>query len=231
MKPKHEGKKVVVGVTGSIASIIVPYYIKHIQQHLTSDVQVMMTPCAQAFVTPMTFEVYCNKPVIHNFWKSSYGLQVPHNQLGKSADLFIVLPATVNFIGKLASGVADNVLLAAMMASRSPAVIFPTMNEVAWSHPFLQRNLNTLREAGYIIPEPDVIENYFYPDSKSYTVHEVNHFMQTIDEILSNHHNPYSKQVGDIAESFPPQAIEGMLAGMPVTGGLPESPPFGVDQR
>ncbi|MCL2703807.1 MAG: bifunctional phosphopantothenoylcysteine decarboxylase/phosphopantothenate--cysteine ligase CoaBC [Defluviitaleaceae bacterium] len=147
-------KTVVLGVTGSIAA----YKAADIISHLTKkgcDVNVIMTKAAAKFITPLTFQTLTkNKVYVDMFEEIAYG-DVRHISLAQRADCFVIAPATANIIGKIASGIADDMLSTVVMAVQNkPVIICPAMNTAMYENAVTQRNINKLREYGYQFVEP-----------------------------------------------------------------------------
>lgn len=135
---------IVLGVSGSIACYKALEILRLLVQKGFS-VQVIMTSSATEFVSPLSFEILSQNPVILDLGQPSREQQIQHIELAK-ADLFLIAPATANTISKLANGIADNVLLAAVLASQAPIFIAPAMNTNMYMHPQLQNNLQHLQD-------------------------------------------------------------------------------------
>lgn len=165
MKPLA-GKTVLLGVTGSIAAFKAPHIVTRLTA-LGANVVVAMTENATRFVTPLTFESLSGNETIVGMWPEKRSSSVPaedasspdrlrHVRLAESTSLAIVAPATANIIGKLASGVADDFLSTELMAATCPVVIAPAMNVNMMNSAANTDNLETLRNRGFLIIEPDV---------------------------------------------------------------------------
>ncbi len=144
-------KRVLLGVTGSIAC----YKIVDLASKLTQAgalVDVILTESAARFVTPLSFRSVTGRPVYTDMWQLDD--HVRHVGLGESADLMLIAPATANTIGKLAHGLADNLLTVTALAARCPVVVAPAMDGGMWEHPATQANVATLRERGVAIIGP-----------------------------------------------------------------------------
>lgn len=141
-------KNIVVGVTGGIAC----YKTIEIVNRLKKDgygVDVIMTRAAQEFVTPLTFQTVSGNAVITEMFDAVARWDTMHIELAKKADLFVIVPATANVIGKVASGIADDMLTTTIMAARCPKLIFPAMNTAMYENPIVQDNMEKLRRFGY----------------------------------------------------------------------------------
>jgi len=148
-----EGKEIVLGVTGGIAA----YKAVELLRLLTkagANVQVIMTRSAQEFVAPLTFQTLSMNPVHTELFNLISEQEIGHISLADRADLFIVAPATANFIGKLANGIADDLLTTTVMATKAPVLIAPAMNVNMYENPLYRENEEKLRRLGYRLVEP-----------------------------------------------------------------------------
>jgi len=144
---------VVLGVTGSIAA----YKAAEIVSRLTKldiDVRVILTEGGARFITPLTLETLSLSPVHTDQFSREAPYEVEHVSLAKAADVFLVAPATADFIGKAANGVADDLLTTTFLATRAKVLIAPAMNTNMLAHPAVQQNLETLRGRGCVVIEP-----------------------------------------------------------------------------
>ena len=147
-------KNIVLGVTGSIAAYKAVEVVSSLVKH-GNRVTVIMTSCAQRFVTPVTFQTISKNKVITDLFVDSENYDPEHVALAEQADLIVVAPATANFIGKIASGIADDALTCTVMAARTPVIIAPAMNDSMYLNPIVQDNLKKLMKLGYKIIEPE----------------------------------------------------------------------------
>ena len=148
-----KGKRVLLGVTGSIAAYKAVYLLRLLVKE-GAGVQVIMTPVAREFVGPVTFAALSGKPVLSDFFDSRGGDWNSHVEMGVSADLMLIAPVTATTIGKMAHGIADNLLITTYLSTRCPVLIAPAMDLDMYSHPSTRRNLEILRESGVMIIEP-----------------------------------------------------------------------------
>ena len=148
------GKKVTVGLTGGIACYKVPYLIRALTK-ADAEVQVIMTDAACEFITPLTMETVSQRPVARHMFPSERYVATRHIDLAQWADLLIIAPATANFIGKVSSGICDDLLTTVVCAATSPVMIAPAMNPQMWGNPITQRNVAMLKELGYLFVGPD----------------------------------------------------------------------------
>lgn len=149
-----KGKHIVVGITGGIAAyksaVLVRLLVK-----AGAEVQVIMTPNAREFITPVTLSTLSGRPVISEFFTANTGQWNSHVDLGLWADAFVVAPATASTIAKMATGVADNMLVTSYLSTRAPRLIAPAMDFDMMLHPTTRRNLETLRSDGVHIVEAE----------------------------------------------------------------------------
>lgn len=147
-----KGKKIVLGVTGSIAAykaaMLVRLFVKE-----GAEVQVVMTPAAKEFITPLTLSTLSGKPVLSEFFNDASGAWHSHVELGLWADAMIVAPATASTLGKMASGIADNLLVTTYMSMKAPVFIAPAMDLDMYAHPATRHNIEVLKEYGNHIIE------------------------------------------------------------------------------
>ncbi len=141
-------KTVLIGVSGGIAA----YKAIEVVNQLHKDgisVKVIMTRSAQEFVTPLTFQTMSHNKVATDMFDPIDKWDTQHIDLAKEADVFAIVPATANVIGKIASGIADDMLTTTVTAARSPVLIFPAMNTAMYENPIVQDNLQKLKKFGY----------------------------------------------------------------------------------
>ena len=149
-----EGKTVVVGVCGGIAAYKVVEVVSRLQK-LHADVNVIMTESAAKFVTPLTFRSISHNPVISDMFDDPVKWDIQHISLATKADIIVVAPATANIIGKVANGIADDMLSTTIMATKATVVFVPAMNTNMYENPIVQENIKKLSERGYIFLEPE----------------------------------------------------------------------------
>ena len=147
------GKKIILGITGSIAAYKAAYLIRAFIKK-GAEVQVVITPAGKEFITPLTLATLSCNPVISEFFSNRDGTWNSHVDLGIWADAMIVAPATASTIGKMANGIADNMLVTTYLSCKAPVFIAPAMDLDMYSHPSTQQNLNRLRSFGNHIIEP-----------------------------------------------------------------------------
>ena len=147
------GKKIVLGITGSIAAYKACYLIRGLVKR-GAEVQVVITPAGKEFITPITLSALTSKPVISDFFAQRDGTWNSHVDLGLWADAMIVAPATASTIGKMANGIADNMLVTTYLSAKAPVFVAPAMDLDMYAHPSTQANLDKLRSYGNHIIEP-----------------------------------------------------------------------------
>ncbi|MGH2454808.1 MAG: bifunctional phosphopantothenoylcysteine decarboxylase/phosphopantothenate--cysteine ligase CoaBC [Candidatus Limnocylindria bacterium] len=149
------GRRIVVGVTGSIAAYKAVALVRMLSDH-GAVVDVAMTPSAARFVTPLTFASLTHRPVVDDVLTLGDEQQIAHVELAESADAIVIAPATANMLAALAAGLVQDAVSAIACASRAPVVLAPAMDAGMWTHPATQRNVETLRGFGYVLVEPEV---------------------------------------------------------------------------
>ncbi len=149
-----EGKVITLGVTGGIAV----YKVADLASKLSglgASVHTIMTRSALEFVSPITFETLTKNPVHTDLFSSSRRFNIPHIELATSADLMLIAPATANILGKLAHGIADDLLTTAVLAAKCPILICPAMNVNMYANQVVQDNISRLKNYGYHFVEPE----------------------------------------------------------------------------
>lgn len=147
-------KTVVIGVSGGIAVYKTLDVISRLKK-LGVNVNVIMTKSATEFVTPLSFQSLSQNYVVCDMFEDPKTWDVEHISLAKRADLFLIAPATANVIGKMANGIADDMLTTTVMATKAKVLIAPAMNTNMFENPIVQRNITTLKELGYNFVEPE----------------------------------------------------------------------------
>ena len=147
-----DGKKILLGVTGSIAGYKSAQIIRLLVKQ-GAEVKVVMTPLAKEFITPLTLATLAKNPILVDFFDPTNGNWNSHVKLGMWADAYVIAPASANTIGKMANGIADNLLLTSYLSAKCPVFIAPAMDLDMFAHPAMQRNLETLRSFGNLVIE------------------------------------------------------------------------------
>jgi phosphopantothenoylcysteine decarboxylase/phosphopantothenate--cysteine ligase len=147
------GKKIILGITGSIAAYKACYIIRGLVKK-GAEVQVIITEAGKEFITPITLSALTSKPVISEFFAGRDGTWNNHVDLGLWANAMLIAPATASTIGKMANGIADNLLTTAYLSAKAPVFIAPAMDLDMYAHPSTQHNLERLRSFGNYIIEP-----------------------------------------------------------------------------
>jgi phosphopantothenoylcysteine decarboxylase/phosphopantothenate--cysteine ligase len=148
-----KGKNILIGVTGGIAAYKSATIIRLLVKN-GADVRVIMTEHAQEFITPLTLSTLSKNPVYTEFFNQQNGDWNSHVDLGLWAHLFLIAPATANTIGKMANGIADNLLITTYLSARCPVFVAPSMDMDMLSHPSTIINIETLKAFGNTILEP-----------------------------------------------------------------------------
>jgi phosphopantothenoylcysteine decarboxylase/phosphopantothenate--cysteine ligase len=152
MEMDLQGRHILLGITGSIAAYKAVLVLRQLV-HAGAQVTVVMTSSAQQFIAPLTFQVLSRRPVYTSLFDPSE--EIRHLTLAERVDMILIAPATANVIGKLANGIADDLLTTLAVASSSPMVIAPAMDGDMWTHPVLQRNLSVLDGLGVQVLSPE----------------------------------------------------------------------------
>ena len=153
MKSVVENKHVLLGVTGSIAAYKAPS-VARLLRKAGADVKTVMTGSAQKLVGPTTFRALTGNPVYTQMFLSNEQDSLTHISLAEWTDILVVVPATANIIGKIACGIADDLLSTVIMACDCPIGFAPAMNDKMFNNPIVQRNLVTLEKFGYFLLQP-----------------------------------------------------------------------------
>lgn len=152
-----KGKKIVIGVTGSIAAFKIPALIRLLKKE-GAEVKVIMTPAARDFVTPLTLSTLSGNPAITESFNPADGSWNSHVELGQWADIYLFAPVSANTLGKMAHGIADNFLLTSYLSAKCPVFFAPAMDLDMFRHPTTQANIKTLQSFGNVLIEPTVGE-------------------------------------------------------------------------
>ncbi len=149
-----KGKEIVLGITGCIAA----YKAAELVRSLVcsgAQVHAVMTKNAQEFISPLTIQTLTNRPVYAELFNLHREQEISHISLAERADILVIAPATANCIGKIACGIADDLLTTVVMATKAPVLICPAMNVNMWENPVLQNNILTLKKTGCFFIEPE----------------------------------------------------------------------------
>lgn len=149
LKDKH----IIIGITGSIAAYKAAILIRLLVK-AGAEVKVIMTPMAKQFITPLTLATLAKNPILVDFYNPENGDWNSHVDLGMWADLYLIAPASANTIGKMANGIADNLLLTTYLSAKCPVCVAPAMDLDMYAHPANLKNLETLKSYGNRIVEP-----------------------------------------------------------------------------
>lgn len=154
MKRKLSNKRIVLGVSGSIAAYKACELASRLVEH-GAQLQVAMTHSAAELVGPATFEAISGQRVVRHMFEPLQNPDVEHIQVALNADLFVIAPATANIIAKMAHGIADDWLTTTLLATRAPVLVAPAMNTNMYTHPATQQNIETLKARGVRFVGPD----------------------------------------------------------------------------
>lgn len=177
------GKKIILGITGSIAAYKACYLIRGLMKQ-GAEVQVVITPAGKEFITPITLSALTGKPVISEFFAQRDGTWNSHVDLGLWADAMLIAPATASTIGKMANGIADNMLITTYLSAKAQVFIAPAMDLDMYAHAATQQNLETLRSYGNRIIEPGIGELASHLVGKG-RMEEPENILRVLDEYFS----------------------------------------------
>jgi phosphopantothenoylcysteine decarboxylase/phosphopantothenate--cysteine ligase len=178
-----KGKHIILGISGSIAAYKAAVLLRLLVKE-GAEVQVVITPAGKEFITPVTLSALSGKPIISEFFGTSDGTWNSHVDLGLWADLMLVAPATATTLGKMANGIADNMLITTYLSAKCPVMIAPAMDLDMFVHPSTQRNLNILKEYGHVILDPATGELASGLEGKG-RMEEPAHIMEKVVDLLS----------------------------------------------
>lgn len=148
-----KGKHIILGISGGIAAYKAATLLRLLVRN-GAEVQVVMTPAGKEFITPVTLSALSGRPVVSEFFTANSGEWHSHVDLGLWADLMVIAPATASTIAKMATGVADNMLITTYLSAKEQVIVAPAMDLDMFAHPSTQRNLTTLKDDGVIVIEP-----------------------------------------------------------------------------
>lgn len=146
---------IVIGITVGIAAYKACGIVSYLKK-MGANVDVIMTKNATEFITPLTLETLSNNKVIVDMFDRADYMDVKHISLARKANLFLVVPATANIIGKIANGIADDMLSTTIMATKAPVILAPAMNNGMYENKIVQSNIKKLKQYGYYFIEPNV---------------------------------------------------------------------------
>ena len=188
-----KGKKIVLGITGSIAAYKACYIIRGLIK-CGAEVQVVITPAGKEFITPITLSALTSKPVISEFFAQRDGTWNSHVDLGLWADAMLIAPATASTIGKMANGIADNMLITTYLSAKAPVFVAPAMDLDMYAHPSTQKNLDILRSYGNHIIEPATGELASHLVGKG-RMEEPENIVRVLDEFFSTNSDLQGKKI------------------------------------
>jgi phosphopantothenoylcysteine decarboxylase/phosphopantothenate--cysteine ligase len=148
------GKSIVLGVAGGIAAYQTVEIVAQLRNRL-ADVYVIMTRAATQFISPLSLETVSLHPVVTDMFSEPKPWNIPHLSLAQIADIFFIAPATAKIIGKIANGIADDMLSTTVMATKAPVLIAPAMNEKMWTNAVVKSNVERLKKLGYHFVGPE----------------------------------------------------------------------------
>lgn len=188
-----QGKKIVLGITGSIAAYKACYLIRGLIKQ-GAEVQTVITPAGKEFITPLTLSTLTGKPVVSEFFDRRDGSWHSHVKLGLWADAMLIAPASASTIGKMANGIADNMLITTYLSMKAPVFIAPAMDLDMYAHPSTQKNLNTLRSYGNHIIEPTTGFLASHLEGKG-RMEEPDKIIETLDRFFAGKNDLQGKRI------------------------------------
>lgn len=178
-----KNKNILIGITGGIAAYKICDVISYLKRN-DVNVDVIMTENATKFITPLTIETLAKSRVVVDMFHEKEHIDVEHISLARKADLVLIAPATANIIGKLASGIADDMLSTTIMATKAPVLIAPAMNNGMYENKIVQDNIKKLKKYGYQFIDP--VEGNLACGYKAVgKLADRNTIIENIDRILS----------------------------------------------
>lgn len=150
--------RLLVGVSGSVAVLNLPAYLAALRAELAREVRVIMTSAAASMLPPSTVALVCDGVFLEQ--RPTAEKRPGHIELARWGEMFIILPATANVIGQAANGLGSNLLTTTVLASPRPVIFCPNVHDLMWSKTAVQRNVQTLRDDGHIVIEPEVATAY-----------------------------------------------------------------------
>jgi len=147
-------RRMLLCASGAYICYGLPRIVLHLLRHVADDVQVVLSPTAAKLVSPYALEVASRNRVFVEMDDCGDGIYVPHIELGRNVDLIVVFPATVNILGKVANGIADELISALILAAEVPVIFVPVSNPAMIDHPAVQRNIERLQSDGYVVTQP-----------------------------------------------------------------------------
>ena len=210
-----KGKHIILGITGSIAAYKAAYLLRLLIKR-GAEVQVVMTPSGKEFITPVTLSSLSGKPVVSEFFTANTGEWHSHVDLGLWADALLIAPATAATIGKMANGIADNMLVTTYLSCKAPVFVAPAMDLDMYAHASTQRNLDMLRSYGNHIIEPVTGELASHLTGKG-RMEEPEKIVEILDRFFETS-KPLSGKMGfALAEACAEAGAEVMLVAGPVS--------------
>jgi phosphopantothenoylcysteine decarboxylase / phosphopantothenate---cysteine ligase len=182
-----KGKKIILGITGSIAAFKSAFLLRLLVKE-GAVVQVVITPAGKEFITPVTLSALSGNPVISEFFGSSDGTWHSHVDLGVWADAMVIAPATAATMGKMANGIADNMLITTYLSAKCPVFVAPAMDLDMFIHPSTQKNISILKEYGNVILDPATGELASGLEGKG-RMQEPEHILEKLVEFFSQKKN------------------------------------------
>lgn len=186
-------KTVGIGITGGIASYKIADLVSRLKKD-NIDVIVMMTENATRFITPLTLKTLSDREVLTDLWTTSQEYKVQHIGVAEQLDLLVIAPATANFIAKMATGIADDLLSTVVVANTAPVLVAPAMNDNMYKNPVVQDNIRKLKSYGITFMEPE-IGNLACGTTGKGRLPEIDHIYEIINQLLFPKNDLYGKRL------------------------------------
>ena len=151
---RRRAHRLLLCATGGYQCYTLPGFVLSLLRHVADDVQVVLSAAAARLVSPVAVQAASRHPVYVGMEDTGPEVFVPHIELGRGIDAVLVYPATVNIVGKVANGIADELVAALILATEAPVFFVPVANQAMWEQPAVRRNLERLREDGYVVMPP-----------------------------------------------------------------------------
>lgn len=186
-------KTVGIGITGGIASYKIADLVSRLKKN-NIDIIVMMTESATKFVTPLTFKTLSDREVLTDLWTTSQEYKVKHIGVAEQLDLLVIAPATANFIAKMTTGIADDLLSTVVVANTAPVLVVPAMNNNMYKNPIVQDNIKKLKGYGVRFMEPEVGELACGTSGKG-RLPEIDQIYEQINQLLFPKNDLFGKRL------------------------------------
>ncbi len=185
-------QRILIGITGSIVTVGIHNYLMEIQKFYSCEINIILSNAASKLITPQSLSYFIDGEIFNDSFQNSKKYKIPHVHLAEWADLILIMPATANIIGKLANGIADDLISLTLLAAECPVVICPNMNGKMYSKNSVQRNVNQLKDDGYMIMESnDVVFQLSNSKNVKGTMPRPENFVTHLERMINDATNNY----------------------------------------